>query len=127
MKLVSSSAVLLLSIITLAGGGCTGQHTPAVWVGAEFDRLRSAFGEPAGILINERSNRTYAFRYSADPSADAIASNDMTPLAYGDATLPLNDADCVILFELAGPAVVSWDWQGQGCGKRAIPLPYQHP
>ena len=127
MRKVPIGASLALGLFILAVGACTSQHTPAVWVGAEFERLRSAFGEPAGILINERSNRTYAFRYSADPNADAIASTDMTPLAYGDATLPLNDADCVILFELAGPAVVSWDWQGQGCGKRSIPLPYQHP
>lgn len=118
----------LRSLLALFGiAACSTAHTPGVWVGAEFDRLRSAFGEPAGILINERNNRIYAFRFSADPALDEAAATEQTPLAYGDATLPLNDADCVILFELEGPAVRAWDWQGQGCGQRRIPLPYQHP
>lgn len=119
-------------LVTLVLGtlGCASAHTPAVWVGAEFAQLRQAFGEPAGILINERNNRIYAFRFNADPAAKTPEHADdsaPTPLAYGDATLPMSATDCVVLFELAGPGVVAWDWQGDGCGQRPVPLPYQFP
>ena len=105
---------------------CAAQHTPQVWVGATFERLNRAFGDPAGILINARNNRIYAFRFDAD-LRDQSDPDAPTPIAYGDATLAVSDTDCVILFELAGPAVIAWDWQGEGCGARPIPLPYQYP
>ncbi|MGI9324633.1 MAG: hypothetical protein ACR2PZ_05390 [Pseudomonadales bacterium] len=121
-----ASRILALAIISLLLLACATPHTPEVWVGANFERLNRAFGDPAGILINARNNRIYAFRFDAVPQT--VASDDTpTPIAYGDATLALAATDCVILFELSGPAVIAWDWQGDGCGQRALPLPYQYP
>ncbi len=122
-------SITALQVILL--WGCATPHTPKVWVGTTFERLQRAFGDPAGILINARNNRIYAFRYDAVPAPDATeetgTEEQPTPIAYGDATLALAATDCVILFELAGPAVIAWDWQGEGCGARPIPLPYQFP
>ncbi len=121
-----ASRILVPTSIGLLLQACATAHTPEVWVGATFERLNRAFGDPAGILINARNNRIYAFRFDAE--AQTPASDDKpTPIAYGDATLALAATDCVILFELSGPAVIAWDWQGDGCGQRDIPLPYQYP
>ena len=123
----SACYLLRLGIVVLLPVGCAAQHTPEVWVGRTFERLHRAFGDPSGILINERNNRIYAFRFDSTLDAVADSPSDATPLVYGDATLALDDSDCVILFELSAAAVSSWDWQGDGCGRRPIPLPYQFP
>ncbi len=121
---VTNALQLVLLVIGLATlPACTNlapNHTPAVWVGSTFAELHKAFGDPAAVLINSDNNRVYAFRDTIDPSADKT-----TQLTYGEGELIVKNADCVVLFELAEKTVTSWDWQGEGCGNRRLPLPYQ--
>lgn len=110
--------IFTLAVFTLAG--CAAQHTPGVWVGYSFEDLQQAFGDPEAVLINGRANRVYVFREFKQDRRFAG-----TPLILGEDELVMRDAGCSILFEMAGPAVVAWDWEGDDCSEMRLPLPYE--
>ncbi len=113
------ASVLCVAAIATA---CTAQPTPAVWLNASFDELRTAFGDPTGVFINPTGNRVYAFSL---PRREDIAHNDETPLVYGNAELILQGVDCIVTFELAQAYVSRWNWNETGCAKLQLPLPYE--
>ena len=108
----------LAGVALLLAGCATTSYTPAVWVGATFDELHRAFGDPEAVLVNPSNNRVYVFR-------ETPQQLDETKLTYGDGEIVMEDAGCAILFEMVETTVARWDWYGDGCEGIEVPLPYQ--